>query len=539
MEEGKAVRTVGGMDAGYLFEFTPEGVFLTVYPSTEGDLSFELSDMRQVLQEYSVVDYDIALLSRAVREASGRPVKLSGIFEEPENSESTFANVVVEVSKDRMQATVRFDTSAGMKSPTVGMVMEALKEKNISFGIDTGAIKEGVRTMTPFVAARGVPPVHGENARIERRFDLGVKGQPVIYEYDRVDYKNLNLFVLAKRNDVLAVRIPQTPGTPGTNVFGDEVAARHGRPTPMPMGKNTRVVGENDLVANIDGQIVDKKTTISVDPHLLLQGGVNVGTGNIDFTGSVEIKGNVEQGFVVKATGDVDISGTVNGATVEGRNVFIGGGINGMNKAKIKAGEDIRAAFVEMADVEAGSDIYITDVALHSHLRAGKKIILEGKKAQITGGTAEAGEEIRATCIGNSANVVTKVAVGIDPNVQKQYKAACLRYKESKKRLQQITQTLNTLSKIDVSRLPQERIDQINALTRSQFPLAGQIRKDENLIKQLEQQLAEMKRGKILVSDTIYAGTRLAINSVQRPVLSEIKRCSLTMDNDQIMIGPS
>ncbi len=538
MEEEKSFRTLGGKDAGYLFEFTPEGVFLTVYPSTEGDLSFELSDMRQILQEYSVVDYDIALLSRVVREASGRPVKLSGSFEEPENSEFTFADIIVEVSKDRMQATVRFDTSVGMKSPTVGMVMEALKEKNISYGIDTGAIKEGIRTMVPFVVARGVPPVHGENARIERRFDLGVKGQPVIYEYDKVDYKNLNLFVLAKKNDVLAVRIPQTAGTPGTNVFGDEVMARHGRPTPMPMGKNTRVVGENELVANIDGQIVDKKTTISVDPHLLLQGGVNMGTGNVDFTGSVEIKGSVEQGFVVKATGDIDISGTVNGATVEGRNIFIGGGVNGMNKAKIRAGEDMRAAFVEMADVEAGKDIYITDVALHSHLRAGKKIVLEGKKAQITGGTAEAGEEIRATCIGNSANVVTKVAVGIDPNVQKQYKAACLRYKESKKRLQQITQTLNTLSKIDVSRLPQERIDQINALTRSQFPLAGQIRKDENLIKQLEQQLAEMKRGKILVADTIYAGARVAINSVQRPINSEIKRCTLTMDNDRIMIGP-
>ena len=218
--------------------------------------------------------------------------------------------------------------------------------------------------------------------------------------------------------------------------------------------------------------------------------------------------------------------------------MFIGGGVNGMNRTKIKAQEDIRAAFLEMADVEANRDIYVVDVALHSHLRAGKKIVLEGKKGQLTGGMAEAGEEIRAVSLGNAANIITRVAVGVDPNVQNQYKEACARYKENKQRLQQVTQTLNTLSKIDIKRLPEERIEQINALTRSQFPLAGQIRKDEKLIKQLEQELAEMKNGKILVSNTLYSGVRVSINSVQRHFHSEAKRCSLTVKDGAVVIGP-
>ena len=33
MDEGKGILTAGGKEAGYLFEFKPEGVFLTVYPS--------------------------------------------------------------------------------------------------------------------------------------------------------------------------------------------------------------------------------------------------------------------------------------------------------------------------------------------------------------------------------------------------------------------------------------------------------------------------------------------------------------------------
>ncbi|WP_294153452.1 hypothetical protein [uncultured Selenomonas sp.] len=32
-DEGTKEAKVGGQDAGYLFEFKPEGVFLTVYPT--------------------------------------------------------------------------------------------------------------------------------------------------------------------------------------------------------------------------------------------------------------------------------------------------------------------------------------------------------------------------------------------------------------------------------------------------------------------------------------------------------------------------
>jgi len=557
MDEEKNFRTVGGQKAGYLFEFKPDGVFLTVYPSVTGELSFELSDMRQILQDFDVLDYDIVELSRLVREASGHPAKISESFQEPpeeyfarmeakqegeeveelEGSSNSYPGIIVEVSKDRLEAKVRYDMTKGTKLPSTQMIMDALQEKNVVFGIDLAAIETGVKSLLPFVAAKGQPPVHGENAYIDRRFDLGVKGKPVVDQYDRVDYKNLNLFVMVRRNDVLAVRIPQTQGTPGKNVYGDEVAARNGRPIPMPEGKNTRVIGEDELIATIDGQVVDTGRIISVDPHLVLKNGVNMGTGNIDFTGSIEIKGDVEQGFLVKATGDIEITGTVNGAVIEGRNVLVSGGINGQNRCRIRAKEDIRAAFVETAELSADRDIYINDVALHSQLRAGKRIYIEGKKGQLTGGLAAAGEEIKATQLGNQATVITRVAVGVDPNLQKEYREACKRVEEAKKRLQQITQTLNTLSKIDISRLPEERISQINAMTRSQFPLAGQIKRDEAKMKKLEHELSEMKNGRILVSGTLYPGVRVTINSVRRNFDAEAKHCSLSVVEDRVEIG--
>ena len=42
---------------------------------------FELSDMRQILKEYGVMDYDMTELARVVRAAEGKPVLLAKQFE--------------------------------------------------------------------------------------------------------------------------------------------------------------------------------------------------------------------------------------------------------------------------------------------------------------------------------------------------------------------------------------------------------------------------------------------------------------------------
>lgn len=546
-----AAPTIGGFNSGYKYEFREDGVYLTIYPAESESLMFELSDMRQILRECGVIDYDVALLSRTMREASGRAQKIAEPVEMTEeilqkiadgepvnlNQDEAFARLIVDISRDKMKATVKYDTKNGSKLPTFDMVMDALTEKGVKFGIDEDEIKRGIESLSPFVAAQGKPPIPGENAYIDRKFDLGVKGRPVVDQYDRVDYKNLNLFVLAEANETLAIRIPQTKGTAGTNVFGDTVPAQNGRPIPMPAGKNTQVVGENQLIATINGQIVDTGNKISVDPRLEIKSSVGVATGDIDFDGSVLISGDVKQGFSVKATGDIEIKGSVNGGEVNGRSIIISGGITGANRGKVQAVHDVRAAFAENAIVEAGRDIYIADVALHSTLRAGKKIIVEGKGGKIIGGLTISGEEVTAKVIGNDAFVITRVSVGVDPNLQKEYHEVCKSYKEGKKKLLHITQTLNTLAKIDMSKLPPERMAQINAITRSQFPIAGQLKRDEQKILELETKLSEMKNGKIRVDDVMYPGARLSINSVVKNVQEEYRHCTMSLNEGEISLG--
>ena len=141
MEEEKHYPAVGSEKAGYLFEFRPDGVYFTVCPTTGSSILYELSDMRQILADYGVDDYDILTLAKTVRKADGVPVKLSsrvvssdGIASEAEvnnkailpthDAAEEYAGIDVDVSRDKITATIRFDLKKGTRCPTADMVRQ-------------------------------------------------------------------------------------------------------------------------------------------------------------------------------------------------------------------------------------------------------------------------------------------------------------------------------------------------------------------------------------------------------------------------------
>ena len=103
-EEKLSVPNVGNKESGYLVEFRNDGVYLTVYASDEPGIQFELSDMRLLLKEYSVDDYDLELLSRLIRESSGVPTKISEHFVLPPNfsEDRAGSNVSVQMTQEQI-----------------------------------------------------------------------------------------------------------------------------------------------------------------------------------------------------------------------------------------------------------------------------------------------------------------------------------------------------------------------------------------------------------------------------------------------------
>jgi uncharacterized protein (DUF342 family) len=154
--------------------------------------------------------------------------------------------------------------------------------------------------------------------------------------------------------------------------------------------------------------VIDRK--ISIDAVFLLNGNVDFSSGNIDFVGNVLINGSIASGFSVKAQGDIEVKGFIEGAEViAGGNILVKGGIKSGVKGIVKAGENISARFVENARLEAGKDIIVREAIMQSFIKAGGNVMVSDRKATIVGGVVQASHTVEAKIIGSQLATQTVI----------------------------------------------------------------------------------------------------------------------------------
>lgn len=536
------VTDVGGIDKGYLLNFEAEKVCLTVYPYSDEKILFELTDITKTLEEHGITEYELDLIAKTVRDGSGEPVQIVNPKQEQEEEAETIELVdpiiKINVSKNRMEAILSFETTEHSRLLVESMIRDKLVEAGITYGIKEESIERILnRRENDVCIALGTPPQNGVNATIVRHFDAEKCGRPEEIEHGRVDFKNLNLFILVKKGDLLAERFPATQGTPGTDVFGGTVAAKPGKPIMLPVGKNTKIVEDHKIIADMDGQVVLHNNKITVDPRIEIKGDVDLSTGNIEFNGSVTIKGSVQAGFFVKAEGDVDINGNISGGTVEARNITVRAGIQGMQRGHIIAQEDIRSSFAENAKIVAGRDLFISEAILHSDVSAGKRIICEGKRGIVAGGSAVAGAEIRVKSAGNQMDTSTKLEVGVNPMLREEYQRLKKDFVKAQDELDQAQKALVLLKNIPKEQLTPVKHDLLLRLTKAQFPLAGTVKKYKDRLAEIEAELLTLKEGKIRISEFVYPGVKIIVGSIIKNIRSKEQHCLFYAEQGEIKRG--
>ncbi len=264
---------------------------------------------------------------------------------------------------------------------------------------------------------------------------------------------------------------------------------------------------------------------------------VDVSTGNIEFVGDVTVRGSVQPGFLVKAEGNVEIFGTVSGGTVEGKNVVIKMGIQGMHRGYVKAKETVVAKFIENATVHAGTDIMVSDVVLHSRISAGKKVIVEGKRGLIVGGTVMAGEMIRAKVVGSQMSTITALEVGVNPILREEYQQIKGEIKKVNSSIEKTQKALTLLRSMDQSTMAPDKREMLLKLTKAQFHLAGQSETMRNRIITIEEEFEGMRNGHIKVAEAIYPGVKVVIGTLLKPITEILKFTSLYAENGEVRIG--
>jgi hypothetical protein len=265
--------------------------------------------------------------------------------------------------------------------------------------------------------ARGRKPVDELPPSIVIEESLVKKGEAKAPAGATIDFKAISPFVMVKKGDPLARVTPRTEGISGIDVTGAVVTYGKAPGDALKPGKNTALEA-GVVIATCDGRFVSGEGSFWVSEVLEIPADVDFSTGHIDFPGDVVIKGEINQGFKVKAGGSLFCARLIDATEVVcGGDLETGQGILGRMRGTVKVGGAVRAKFIENCYVEAGGDVTVSTGCLNSVICALGKVVT-GPRGVIIGGKITAQKGVSTNQLGSTAGAKTEIHCGTDYIVQ-------------------------------------------------------------------------------------------------------------------------
>jgi uncharacterized protein (DUF342 family) len=530
-------------DGEAFVHLTTDGVFLKVtLPRGKGRRAHDAHAM-QALAGRGITGVDEGLVSKIVKEAAETYVRVGDFEHRPVND----SVVSVEISEAEMKAYIQvLPPGIGGCDLSLETYLSFLRNNRVVYGIKEDFLRDFADRPVyheKVEVAEGSRPVDGRDAYIQYNFETDqTRVRLREGSNGRVDFKELNIIQNVVENQPLAKKIPPEAGTVGRTVTGKVIPAKNGKDIGLPAGKNVHVGDDGaTIIADINGQVIITGGKINVEPIYTVQGDVNLKTGNIIFLGTVIINGNVEDGFSVKAAGNIEVNGTVAKAELDAEgDIIIHQGINGKSGGMIRAGRSLWARFIENAIVEAGNMVVASDGIINSQVDAHNRIICQGKRAHIMGGRLRASEEINAKVLGNpTSGTETICEVGFDPRSKTELDRLCAAKEAAEKELEDIKLNLQTLINIKKQRksLPEDKEASMKELMDRRQILMGDLKKAEEGILKVQELLNSLRtRGRVSASSKVYPGVKILIRDARDDVRNEYRAVTFILENGLIRV---
>jgi uncharacterized protein (DUF342 family) len=146
---------------------------------------------------------------------------------------------------------------------------------------------------------------------------------------------------------------------------------------------------------------------------------VDFKVGNIDFRGSVDISGDVLDGFTIKARKGIKVLGNIGVCTIESEGDIVFCGMNGQGKGTIKCGGNITANYIDSTKVECAGDVLVEFEIRSSCVKSLATIRVN--KGVIAGGECVALGGVESSIIGAESSLHTVVTAGVNYRDQAEF----------------------------------------------------------------------------------------------------------------------
>ncbi len=347
------------------------------------------------------------------------------VMEQGENEEPVLLvsiTPLVKISDDKMTATLMLHPPiskdfAIRKEP----LPELLKEAGILFGIDQKALQSAqdyieneFNDFHDILIAHGQPAQPGQDAYLQFALEIGpIAGQ--LLEDGSIDFRERRIMIGVSKDELIATKIPEVPGTPGIDVCGKEIEPEGGRELVIHIKQDVHFdKTSGKITASKDGILtVINNSEIKVCSKQEIRSDIDYNTGHITSKNCVIVHGAVQPGFKVSTGGDLEIKKEVMSASISSEaNVVIKGGITGKNTV-ISAAGDIDFKFIEQGRMESGGNIIMRKQSYYSDLAA-KGAIRCKDFTTIIGGNVVAGGPLTVANVGSPNGKPAFLAAGVD-----------------------------------------------------------------------------------------------------------------------------
>jgi len=520
-----------------------DGAYLKVVPPQGHGKKVNPQVVLKQISARKVANYVTEQIEDVIKEEAGTYVRIGDFQAIPAND----TMVSVDITADEMKASITvIQPGEGGRDLAVETYLSILRGNKVNFGIDEEALNNFVDKPVykePYQVAAGIRPADGKDAYIKYNFETDQSRVRLQESANgKVDFKELNIIQNVVQGQVLAVKILPEKGTSGRTITGKVIPAKNGKDIALPLGMNVHVGDDGvSIISDMNGQVIVTGGKINVEPVYTVQGNVNIKTGNIIFLGTVIITGNVEDGYSVKAAGNIEVKGTVEKAELDAEgDIIVYQGITGRSDNLIHAGKSLWARFIENAQVQVGNMVVVSDGIINSQVDAYKRIICNGKRASIVGGRLRATEEINAKSIGSpTSGTETICEVGFDPKSKEQLDALELRKADVDKELEEVQLNLQTLINIKKQRksLPEEKEIYLSELMDKRQQLTDELNKIREGIDEIQQFLASLKaRGRVSASFKVYPGVKIFIRDAKEDVRNEYKAVTFVLEDGLVRV---
>lgn len=329
--------------------------------------------------------------------------------------------LLFEVSPDSAECRCSYEPAATGGAPLTAQELQGFLTQ---FRIDECILPEATvellnsaasaKTVSGLLIACGTAMVPGTDGQLVLAVTDALKSAAADDDEEpgSVDLRNVQSFLNVEPGQLVATIIPPGAGTSGRNVFGKEIPPRPGMPFALVPGPNVRLGDDGRSVfAGAAGRICLRECEISVEDVYEIDGDVGFKVGNILFKGFVEVKGDVLDGFSVKATKGVKVHGIIGACTIGSEGDISFSGMNGQGSGTITCGGSIVANYIYDTTIECTGDVTVDVEIRNAHIRSLGAIRVN--KGGLAGGEYFALAGVESAILGNVASLHTRVVAGV------------------------------------------------------------------------------------------------------------------------------